>query len=148
MKRFLIAVVLVLLLTPAGFAREQSLLARVTVYWAAGGRGSDRWTRRHICSTGVRPAANSLWQQSDAARRDPARGRYRLGGGQPQSGAARRPDRAGTQRSRDRSVFRNETTGVELGGPKSLFHAGASFAAGFSHVTEIAASAIAASSGF
>ena len=57
MKRFLIAFVLVLLLTPAGFAREQSLLARVTVYWAAGGRGSDRWTRRHICSTGVRLAA-------------------------------------------------------------------------------------------
>ena len=54
MKRFLTAFVLVLLLTPAGFAREQSLLARVTVYWAAGGRGSDRWTRRHICSTGAR----------------------------------------------------------------------------------------------
>jgi len=57
MKRFLIAFVFVLLLTPAGFAREQSLLARVTVYWASGGRGSDRWTRRHICSTGVRLAA-------------------------------------------------------------------------------------------
>jgi 3D (Asp-Asp-Asp) domain-containing protein len=57
MKRFLIAFVLVLLLTPAGFAREQSVLARVTVYWASGGRGSDRWTRRHICSTGVRLAA-------------------------------------------------------------------------------------------
>jgi len=57
MKRFLIAFVLVLLLTPAGFGREQSVLARVTVYWASGGRGSDRWTRRHICSTGVRLAA-------------------------------------------------------------------------------------------
>jgi 3D (Asp-Asp-Asp) domain-containing protein len=57
MKRFLTAFVLVLLLTPAGFAREQSLLARVTVYWASGGRGSDRWTRRHVCSTGVRLAA-------------------------------------------------------------------------------------------
>jgi len=57
MKRFLIAFVLVLLLTPAGFAREQSVLARVTVYWASGGRGSDRWTRRHVCSTGVRLAA-------------------------------------------------------------------------------------------
>jgi 3D (Asp-Asp-Asp) domain-containing protein len=57
MKRFLIAFVLVLLLTPSGFAREQSLLARVTVYWASGGRGSDRWTRRHVCSTGVRLAA-------------------------------------------------------------------------------------------
>jgi 3D (Asp-Asp-Asp) domain-containing protein len=57
MKRFLVAFVLVLLLTPAGFAREQSVLARVTVYWASGGRGSDRWTRRHICATGVRLAA-------------------------------------------------------------------------------------------
>ena len=54
MKRFLIAVGLVLLFTPAIFAREQSILARVTVYWASGGGGSDRWTRRHICSTGAR----------------------------------------------------------------------------------------------
>ena len=54
MKRFLIAVGLILLFTPAIFAREQSLLARVTVYWASGGGGSDRWTRRHICSTGAR----------------------------------------------------------------------------------------------
>jgi 3D (Asp-Asp-Asp) domain-containing protein len=57
MKRFLIAFALVLLFSPAGFARDQSVLARVTVYWASGGRGSDRWTRRHICSTGVRLAA-------------------------------------------------------------------------------------------
>jgi len=54
MKRFLIAVGLVLLFTPAVFAREESILARVTVYWASGGGGSDRWTRRHICSTGAR----------------------------------------------------------------------------------------------
>ena len=53
MKRFLIAVGLVLLFTPAVFAGEQSILARVTVYWASGGGGSDRWTRRHICSTGA-----------------------------------------------------------------------------------------------
>jgi hypothetical protein len=57
MKRFLTAFVFVLLLAPSGFAREQSLLARVTVYWASGGHGSDRWTRRHVCSTGVRLAA-------------------------------------------------------------------------------------------
>src|SRR3977135_2706736 len=57
MKQFLTAVVLVLVLAPAGFAGEQSLLARVTVYWASGGRGSDRWTRRHVCSTGVRLVA-------------------------------------------------------------------------------------------
>lgn len=54
MKRFLMAVGLILLFTPAIFAGEQSLLARVTVYWASGGGGSDRWTRRHICSTGAR----------------------------------------------------------------------------------------------
>src|SRR3979490_374085 len=57
MKRFLTAFVLLLLLAPSGLAGEQSLLARVTVYWASGGRGSDRWTRRHVCSTGVRLAA-------------------------------------------------------------------------------------------
>ena len=54
LKRFLIAVGLVLLVAPAVSAGEQSLLARVTVYWASGGGGSDRWTRRHICSTGAR----------------------------------------------------------------------------------------------
>jgi 3D (Asp-Asp-Asp) domain-containing protein len=30
------------------------VLARVTVYWASGGGGSDHWSRRHICSTGAR----------------------------------------------------------------------------------------------
>ena len=35
-------------------ASEQSLLARVTVYWASGGRGSDGYTRRHKSSTGLR----------------------------------------------------------------------------------------------
>jgi len=54
MKRFLIAFILLLPLAPTGFAREQSVLARVTVYWASGGGGSDRWTRRHICATGAR----------------------------------------------------------------------------------------------
>jgi 3D (Asp-Asp-Asp) domain-containing protein len=33
--------------------QPQSLLARVTVYWA-GGRGSDRYTRQHRSSTGLR----------------------------------------------------------------------------------------------
>ena len=54
MKKFLYAFILVVLVAPAGFAGEQSLLARVTVYWASGGGGSDRWTRRHVCSTGAR----------------------------------------------------------------------------------------------
>ena len=35
-------------------AREQSILARVTVYWASGGGGSDVYTRAHKCSTGAR----------------------------------------------------------------------------------------------
>jgi 3D (Asp-Asp-Asp) domain-containing protein len=54
MKRFLTVLIFMLLAAPAGFAREQSVLARVTVYWASGGGGSDHWTRRHICSTGAR----------------------------------------------------------------------------------------------
>src|SRR5687767_2550736 len=55
MKRFLIVLGLAVLFSPAAtFAREQSILARVTVYWASGGGGSDYWTRRHICSTGAR----------------------------------------------------------------------------------------------
>jgi hypothetical protein len=54
MKRFIIAVGLILLGGPAVLAREQSMLARVTVYWASGGRGSDRWTRQHRCATGAR----------------------------------------------------------------------------------------------
>ena len=54
MNRFLLILGLAALLSPGAFAREQSLLARVTVYWASGGGGSDHWTRRHICSTGAR----------------------------------------------------------------------------------------------
>jgi 3D (Asp-Asp-Asp) domain-containing protein len=54
MKRLLTALIFLLPAAPAAFAGEQSLLARVTVYWASGGGGSDRWTRRHICSTGAR----------------------------------------------------------------------------------------------
>jgi len=57
MKQFLTALIFVLLLAPAGFPREQSVLARIRVYWASGGGGSDRWTRRHVCATGVRLAA-------------------------------------------------------------------------------------------
>lgn len=39
------------------FGREHSLLARVTVYWASGGGGSDVWTREHRCATGARLSA-------------------------------------------------------------------------------------------
>jgi hypothetical protein len=34
------------------YARDNSLLARVTVYWARGGHGSDRYTRQHKSATG------------------------------------------------------------------------------------------------
>jgi len=43
---------------PSGFAvqtpKNNSLLARVTVYWAGGGRGADRYSRQHKSSTGTR----------------------------------------------------------------------------------------------
>lgn len=48
------AFALLLLLVPEAFAREQAVLARVTVYWARGGSGSDRFTRQHKCATGTR----------------------------------------------------------------------------------------------
>jgi len=35
-------------------APAKSLLARVTVYWASGGKGSDHYTRQHKTSTGLR----------------------------------------------------------------------------------------------
>jgi 3D (Asp-Asp-Asp) domain-containing protein len=54
MKQVVTAIALVLLLTPEAFAREQAMLARVTVYWARGGSGSDRFTRQHKCATGMR----------------------------------------------------------------------------------------------
>lgn len=54
MKRIVITLVLCSLLPATAFAREQSLLARVTVYWASGGGGSDTGTRGHQCSTGAR----------------------------------------------------------------------------------------------
>jgi 3D (Asp-Asp-Asp) domain-containing protein len=54
MKRIVITLGLVLLSGHTVFASVQSVLARVTVYWASGGGGSDRWSRRHICSTGAR----------------------------------------------------------------------------------------------
>ena len=54
MKRVFILFTAILFLAPPVFAREQSILARVTVYWASGGKGSDPWTRRHVCSTGAR----------------------------------------------------------------------------------------------
>ncbi|HJT46433.1 MAG TPA: 3D domain-containing protein [Chthoniobacterales bacterium] len=37
-----------------GYYRDNSLLARVTVYWAKGGRGADRYSRQHKSATGQR----------------------------------------------------------------------------------------------
>jgi hypothetical protein len=36
------------------FALEDSLLARITVYWARGGRGADSYTRQYKSATGLR----------------------------------------------------------------------------------------------
>ncbi len=49
MKRLITTIALALLVVPATFAGEQSLLARVTVYWASGDAGSN-----HSQSTGRR----------------------------------------------------------------------------------------------
>src|SRR4051794_7593474 len=54
MKTLIPAFLFLFMFAPASRAAEQSVLARVTVYWASGGKGSDQWTRRHICSTGAR----------------------------------------------------------------------------------------------
>jgi hypothetical protein len=53
-KGLIAAGFVILMLTPTLFARDESVLARVTVYWAKGGSGSDRDTRAHKCSTGLR----------------------------------------------------------------------------------------------
>lgn len=57
MKRLLVPFLFITLFSPPAFAvlaRENPTMARVTVYWARGGSGSDRWTRQHKCSTGAR----------------------------------------------------------------------------------------------
>jgi 3D (Asp-Asp-Asp) domain-containing protein len=63
MIRFIATIALIQLTISAAFARqsvteqskrEQALLARVTVYWAKGGSGSDGYTRQHKCATGLR----------------------------------------------------------------------------------------------
>jgi 3D (Asp-Asp-Asp) domain-containing protein len=50
MRRLIATIALALLVVPATFAGEQSLLARVTVYWASGGANSNH----HQCATGLR----------------------------------------------------------------------------------------------
>ncbi len=41
-------------LCPFASAKDNSFLARITVYWASGGGGSDSSTRAHKCATGER----------------------------------------------------------------------------------------------
>src|SRR4051794_9229822 len=56
MRGLVVAILSVIIVSPKCFAWQtpQSVLARVTVYWASGGKGSDRYTRRHKCATGMR----------------------------------------------------------------------------------------------
>src|SRR6267378_4156753 len=54
MKRFLFLIFFGVTATASGVARDNSLLARVTVYWAHGGRDADRYTRQHKSATGQR----------------------------------------------------------------------------------------------
>ena len=54
MKRFLFLILFGVTATASGVVRDNSLLARVTVYWARGGRGADHYTRQHKSATGMR----------------------------------------------------------------------------------------------
>ena len=54
MKTFVLIFASSLLLASLACAREQTVLARITVYWAGGGGGSDANTRAHKCATGER----------------------------------------------------------------------------------------------
>ena len=54
MKRFTLLLLLSMVGVADGYYRDDSLLARVTVYWARGGRGSDRYTQQHKSASGLR----------------------------------------------------------------------------------------------
>src|SRR6266480_6503597 len=54
MKWLIFLVLLGVVAKANGSTRDNSLLARVTVYWAHGGRGADRYTRQHKSATGLR----------------------------------------------------------------------------------------------
>ena len=54
MKRLVLFLLLGTISAAHGYYRDDSLLARVTVYWAGGGGGSDRYTRQHKSATGQR----------------------------------------------------------------------------------------------
>ncbi len=54
MNRSLIIFLAGLTCASNSFALQDSLLARITVYWARGGRGADRYTRQYKSATGLR----------------------------------------------------------------------------------------------
>ena len=54
MKRLILLLLLGVIGTANGFTGNNSFLARVTVYWARGGHGADRYTRQHKSATGLR----------------------------------------------------------------------------------------------
>lgn len=54
MKRLTLFLLLATISAAHGYYRDNSLLARVTVYWARGGRGADRYSRQHKSATGQR----------------------------------------------------------------------------------------------
>lgn len=54
MKRLTLLLLLATISAAHGYYRDNSLLARVTVYWARGGRGTDRYSRQHKSATGQR----------------------------------------------------------------------------------------------
>src|SRR6266480_1377385 len=54
MKRVVFVILFGATAAANGFTGDHPLLARVTVYWAHGGRGADRYTRQHKSATGLR----------------------------------------------------------------------------------------------
>ena len=54
MKRLVLLLLFGVTAGANGFTRDNSLLARVTVYWAQGGHGADQYTRQHKSATGTR----------------------------------------------------------------------------------------------
>ncbi len=51
--KYTLGLLLLFAAAPLASSKEQSLLARVTVYWASGGSGSDSWTRKHVAASGA-----------------------------------------------------------------------------------------------
>src|SRR5438105_15095411 len=54
MKRFVFLILFGATAAANAFTGDNSLLARVTVYWARGGRGADPYTKQHKSATGLR----------------------------------------------------------------------------------------------